>query len=151
MDNVDRKIMNIIQENAKISNIDIARNLGMAPSSILERIRRLERRGYVKSYEARLDHRKLGLNLTAFIWLDTDEKIGVSEVGAKLIDFPEIQEVHDVSGEYCYLLKVRVADTDALADLMTRIGQLPLVRKSDTTLVLKTEKESCRLFIPEEL
>lgn len=151
MDNVDRKIMNIIQENAKISNIDIARNLGMAPSSILERIRRLERRGYVKSYEARLDHRKLGLNLTAFIWLDTDEKIGVSEVGAKLIDFPEIQEVHDVSGEYCYLLKVRVADTDALADLMTRIGQLPLVRKSHTTLVLKTEKESCRLFIPEEL
>ena len=151
MDNVDRKIMNIIQENAKISNIDIARNLGMAPSSILERIRRLERRGYVKSYEARLDHRKLGLNLTAFIWLDTDEKIGVSEVGAKLIDFPEIQEVHDVSGEYCYLLKVRVADTDALADLMTRIGQLPLVRKSHTTLVLKTEKESRRLFIPEEL
>ena len=151
MDNVDRKIMNIIQENAKISNIDIARNLGMAPSSILERIRRLERRGYVKSYEARLDHRKLGLNLTAFIWLDTDEKIGVSEVGAKLIDFPEIQEVHDVSGEYCYLLKVRVADTDALADLMTRIGQLPLVRKSHTALVLKTEKESCRLFIPEEL
>ena len=151
MDNVDRKIMNIIQENAKISNIDIARNLGMAPSSIVERIRRLERRGYVKSYEARLDHRKLGLNLTAFIWLDTDEKIGVSEVGAKLIDFPEIQEVHDVSGEYCYLLKVRVADTDALADLMTRIGQLPLVRKSHTTLVLKTEKESCRLFIPEEL
>ena len=151
MDNVDRKIMNIIQENAKISNIDIARNLGMAPSSILERIRRLERRGYVKSYEARLDHRKLGLNLTAFIWLDTDEKIGVSAVGAKLIDFPEIQEVHDVSGEYCYLLKVRVADTDALADLMTRIGQLPLVRKSHTTLVLKTEKESCRLFIPEEL
>ncbi len=151
MDNVDRKIMNIIQENAKISNIDIARNLGMAPSSILERIRRLERRGYVKSYEARLDHRKLGLNLTAFIWLDTDEKIGVSEVGAKLTDFPEIQEVHDVSGEYCYLLKVRVADTDALADLMTRIGQLPLVRKSHTTLVLKTEKESCRLFIPEEL
>lgn len=151
MDNVDCKIMNIIQENAKISNIDIARNLGMAPSSILERIRRLERRGYVKSYEARLDHRKLGLNLTAFIWLDTDEKIGVSEVGAKLIDFPEIQEVHDVSGEYCYLLKVRVADTDALADLMTRIGQLPLVRKSHTTLVLKTEKESCRLFIPEEL
>ena len=151
MDNVDRKIMNIIQENAKISNIDIARNLGMAPSSILERIRRLERSGYVKSYEARLDHRKLGLNLTAFIWLDTDEKIGVSEVGAKLIDFPEIQEVHDVSGEYCYLLKVRVADTDALADLMTRIGQLPLVRKSHTTLVLKTEKESCRLFIPEEL
>ena len=55
MDNVDRKIMNIIQENAKISNIDIARNLGMAPSSILERIRRLERRGYVKSYEARLE------------------------------------------------------------------------------------------------
>ena len=151
MDNVDRKIMNIIQENAKISNIDIARNLGMAPSSILERIRRLERRGYVKSYEARLDHRKHGLNVTAFIWLDTDEKIGVSEVGAKLIDFPEIQEVHDVSGEYCYLLKVRVADTDALADLMTRIGQLPLVRKSHTTLVLKTEKESCRLFIPEEL
>ena len=151
MDNVDRKIMNIIQENAKISNIDIARNLGMAPSSILERIRRLERRGYVKSYEARLDHRKLGLNLTAFIWLDTDEKIGVSEVGAKLIDFPEIQEVHEVSGEYCYLLKVRAADTDALADLMTRIGQLPLVRKSHTTLVLKTEKESCRLFIPEEL
>ena len=151
MDNVDRKIMNIIQENAKISNIDIARNLGMAPSSILERIRRLERRGYVKSYEARLDHRKLGLNLTAFIWLDTDERIGVSEVGAKLIDFPEIQVVHDDSGEYCYVLMVRVADTDALADLMTRIGQLPLVRKSHTTLVLKTEKESCRLFIPEEL
>jgi len=139
---IDMKILNILRENARISNADIARMMNMAPSAVLERVRKLENNGYVSGYETRLDYKKLGLKLTAFIELLTSESIGSTDIGYKLAKLPFIQEIYSVSGDYCYLIKVRVADSDALAELLSQMGQIKGIKSSKTTLVLKPVKES---------
>lgn len=129
-----------------MSNAEIARRLNMAPSAIFDRIRKLEERGIVTGYEARLDARALGLGLTAFIFVRGDDGVGDTRTGALLAGIPAVQEVHHVAGEDCYLVKVRVADTDALAVLLRdRIGAIPSVRSTRTTIALGTVKETYQL------
>jgi len=144
MDNIDRKILNIIQKNAKTSNAEIARRIGMAPSGILERIKKLESSGLIQSYEARINHKMLGLALTTFILLDTDEHLGNTGIGTKLAKIPELQEVHSVTGEYSYLVKARVKDSDHHNELLRRMGKLG-VKNARTTMVLETIKETLNL------
>ncbi len=113
-DDIDGKILTMLQEDARISNAEIARRLGMAPSAILERIRKLEARGAIVGYGARLNPRTLNAGLLAFIFVRTESICGDSEVGAALAAIPELQEVHNVAGEDCYLVKARVADPQAV-------------------------------------
>jgi Lrp/AsnC family leucine-responsive transcriptional regulator len=148
-DEIDAQIVNILQQDARTSNADIARQLGMAPSAIFERIRKLEARGVILGYEARLDPRALNLGLLAFIFVRADERLGSKDAGEQLAAIPEVQEVHHIAGEDCYLVKVRVADTDALSRLLReRLGAIESVRSTRTTIVLSTEKESAILPVP---
>ena len=140
MDSIDRSILNIIRLDARIANVSIARRLGLAPSVVLDRMRKLERSGYIRRYETRFDDARLGLLLTAFVELDTRERIGETGIGLVLAGMPEIREVYDVAGSCSYLLKVVVRDTEALRNLMVRVGQIEGVEKSKTTLVLQTIK-----------
>ncbi|HEX8034035.1 MAG TPA: Lrp/AsnC family transcriptional regulator, partial [Ktedonobacterales bacterium] len=112
-DEIDKKIVTILQQNARISNADIARQLDMAPSAIFERIRKLEARGTIKGYEARIDPASLDRSLLAFVFVRAEEKLACLETGEELARIPEVQEVHHVAGEDCYLVKVRVANTEA--------------------------------------
>ena len=147
-DNIDIKIMSILQQNARISNADIARKLDMAPSAIFERIRKLEARGTIKSYEARIDPTVIDRSLLAFIFVRAEERLACLETGEELARLPEVLEVHHIAGEDCYLVKVRVADTDALGRLLReRFGIIPTVRSTRTTIVLTTIKETTALPI----
>lgn len=146
MDEKDRQILTILQTNARTSNAEIARQLGMAPSGVLERIRKLEARGILRGYEARLDSKALGLGLVAFVFVRTRESVGKLETGARLAELPEVQEVHQIAGEDCYLVKVRAADTEHLGRLMReKFGAIPSVRSTRTTIVLTTMKESAQI------
>src|SRR5579864_6832906 len=118
MDSTDRKILNILQSDARTPNAELARQVGMAPSAVLERVRKLEERGVIKGYEARLDPKALEMGLLAFVLVRTDERVGHMQSEAALLEIPEVQEVHHVAGEDCYLLKVRAANTDALSALL---------------------------------
>ena len=142
MDKINNKILNIIQTNSRISNKDLAEKLGMAPSAVLMRIRKLESEGVIQRYEAKLDPRALGLDITCFVQIRTTENVGETAVGKKLSKIPEVQEVHFISGNYCYLVKVRVSDTDAFGELLKKIGSIQEVSDTSTTLVLKTIKET---------
>lgn len=145
-DAVDRRILSLLQENARISNAEIARVLDMAPSAILERIRKLEQRGVVLGYEARIAPRAVGLGLTAFVFVRSDEAAGAERTGRALTEVPEVQEVHHVAGEDCYLVKVRAADTDDLARILReRLAAIPQLRATRTTICLGTLKESAQL------
>lgn len=145
-DDTDRAILTILQDDARTSNAEIARRLGMAPSAILERIRKLEGRGLIRGYEARLDPESLHLGLLAFIFVRADEPVGSPNVGAVLARIPAVQEVHHITGEDCYLVKVRVASTAELGRLLReRFGAVPGVRSTRTTIVLNSIKESSRL------
>ncbi|MBF6590810.1 MAG: Lrp/AsnC family transcriptional regulator [Ktedonobacterales bacterium] len=151
IDGIDVEILRIVQENARTSNAEIARQLGMAPSAILERTRKLEARGMLLGYEARLEPRALGLGLLAFVFVRVDEGLGSPTTGAELAAVAGVQEVHHIAGEDCYLVKVRAADTEALGRLLReRFGAIRSVRSTRTTIVLATLKETARLPLPQE-
>jgi Lrp/AsnC family transcriptional regulator, leucine-responsive regulatory protein len=142
MDSTDRKILNILQSDARTPNAELARQVGMAPSAVLERVRKLEERGVIRGYEARLDPKALDFGLLAFVLVRSDERFGHPISERALAEIPEVQEVHHVAGQDCFLLKVRVANTDALQALLRdRIGAIDTVRSTNTTIVLQTVKE----------
>jgi Lrp/AsnC family leucine-responsive transcriptional regulator len=148
IDDNDAEILNILQQNARTSNAEIARRLGMAPSAILERIRKLEGRGLIRGYEARLDPEAIGLGLLAFVFVRSDAPTGETDLGERLARVPEVQEVHHIAGEDCFLVKVRTADAKSLGRLLRDgIGGLGSVR-TRTTIVLETLHESARLPVP---
>ncbi|MFN8580882.1 MAG: Lrp/AsnC family transcriptional regulator [Gemmatimonadaceae bacterium] len=97
LDRIDIQILAALQENARTSNTDIARTLDMAPSAILERIRKLEQRGVIAGYEVRVAPRAVGLGLTAFLFLRADEKGGAPATSKALTAIPEVLEVHSVA------------------------------------------------------
>ncbi len=145
-DEIDEKILTILQQDARASNAEIARQLGMAPSAIFERIRKLEARGVIEGYETRLNPHALSAGLLAFVFVRDEGAYGTLETGAALAAIPEVQEVHNVAGEDCYLVKVRVADTDALSRLLReRFGAIPSIRSTRTTIVLDTLKETAQV------
>ncbi|MBN1555995.1 MAG: Lrp/AsnC family transcriptional regulator, partial [Phycisphaerae bacterium] len=137
-------ILTILRDNARITNAEIARRVQMAPSAVLERVRKLEDRGVIRSYETRLAPRQVGLGLTTFILVQSGEGLGENAVGERLAKLPQVQEVHFMAGEFCYLLKVRVRDTDALGDLLQTFGRLG-VKDTRTMLVLHSIKESLEI------
>ncbi|NPV91460.1 MAG: Lrp/AsnC family transcriptional regulator [Firmicutes bacterium] len=147
IDEKDREILSIIQGKARISNAEVARQVGLAPSAVFERIKKLESRGIVKGYEARLDPREMDLGLLAFVFVRAAEgPLGSVELGMKLAEIPEVQEVHNVAGEDCYLLKIRARDTEALWRLIKeRLGAIKSIHSTRTTIVFQTIKETSRL------
>ena len=150
LDATDLAILELLQANARISNADIARQLDMAPSAILERIRKLEQRGVIQGYTTRINAAAVGLGLTAFILVRTEERVGSGAIGQALARIPEVQELHHVAGEDCYLVKVRVPDTEGLSRLLhNRFGRLKGVRNTRSTIVLSTVKETAALPLPD--
>ena len=146
MDAIDAKILTILQNDARTSNAAIARDLDMAPSAILERIKKLQAKGAIRGYEAKLEPKELGMDLLAFVFVDTDEVGMEMSTGQALADLPEVQEVHHICGEDCYLVKVRASSTEALGRLLREgFGRVERVKGTRTTIVLNTIKETGRL------
>jgi Lrp/AsnC family leucine-responsive transcriptional regulator len=148
-DDVDLAILNMLQGNARISNADIARSLRMAPSGILERIRKLEARGLIIGYETRIDPRQIGLGMLVFVFIRTDERVGEIEAAREIARIPEVLETHHVAGEDCYFVKLRVENTDHLARVMREgFSRISSIRSTRTTIVLETVKETAQLPLP---
>ena len=143
LDDTDIKILNLLQKNARISNVDLARQVALAPSAVLERVRKLEQRHFVRGYTALLDPKALGYRLLAFVAVRTAEEPGEDRVARSLARLPEVLEVHHVAGDDCFLVKLRAADAEHLGELLKKkIGRIPGVRSTRTTIVLGTEKET---------
>ena len=135
--------MNIVQQDARITNAEIARQVGLAPSAVLERVRKLEERGVIRGYAAEIDANQIGFGLTAFVFVRTSF---CGSIGEALAQIPEVLEVHDVAGEDCYLLKVRAENTDELGKFFReKLKTLPEIVSTRTTVVLQTIKETTAL------
>jgi Lrp/AsnC family leucine-responsive transcriptional regulator len=146
IDVTDARILKILQENARTSNAEIARQVDLAPSAVFERIRKLEERGVIEGYTARVNARAVGLPLLSFIFVRDEERPGVERTSRLVSEIPEVLEVHHVAGEDCLLVKVRTTDTDALGRLLRdRLGRIPTITTTRTTIVLGTVKESSEL------
>lgn len=142
-DETDREILSILQENARTPNAEIARRVGLAPSAIFQRIRKLEEAGVIRGYAAAIDPRAFGYGLTAFVMIRTGEGARSGEVAAELGGIPEVREVHRVVGEDCFFAKVLVRDTEALGKLLDeQIQTLPSIASTRTIIVLSTTKDA---------
>jgi len=143
IDEIDRKILSLLQQDARISNAEIARQVELAPSAIFQRIKKLEQAGIICGYTARLDPKSLGYGLLAFVQVQTAPGATAPEVTRELSAIPEVFEVHRVIGEDCFYLKVRVSDPEALEQLLDhKLQPLRSVASTRTTIVLSTGKET---------
>lgn len=146
IDDIDTQILTILQKDARTSNAEIARCVGLAPSAVLERMRKLEEKGIIRGYHADIDPRQLNYGLTCFVAVRTSD----CGVEPQLAEIAEVLEVHDVAGEDSYLLKVRAKNTEHLAHLLRdKIKTLPTVLETKTTVVLETFKETTALPLRE--
>jgi Lrp/AsnC family leucine-responsive transcriptional regulator len=151
-DTVDARILDALQRNGRVAQVEIAREVGLAPSAVLERMRKLEARGVIRGYTAVLDPKAAGLALLAFIAVRTTEAPEEEDtVAASLGKVPEVLEVHHVAGDDCFLVKVRARDAEHLGELLkARIGRIKGVRSTRTTIVLGTLKETQALPLPDK-
>ena len=149
LDDTDRKILDLLQRDARMTNGAIAAEVGLTAPSVFERIRKLEQHGVIRGYTARIDPGALGRPLTAFIRLTAayDEKHdpGVKEIALD----PDVLEVYSVAGEDCFLIKTRVSNPDDLQALINRVRGKVTVLRSTTMIVLTSVKEAGPLNVLE--
>jgi Lrp/AsnC family leucine-responsive transcriptional regulator len=151
LDKIDLNILRLMQQNARISNADLARELEMAPSAVLERVKKLEQKQVIVQYTTRINPAALQQKLLAFISIRSSEGIGSNVTTKELAKIPEVQEVHHIAGDDCYLVKVRTADSTSLMELMRNsFSKIPNILSTKTTIVLETVKEEQQLVIPEK-
>ncbi len=151
LDNTDLQILELMQANARISNADLARELNMAPSAVLERVKKLEQKKVIQGYSTQINPASIQQKLLAFIFIRSSEGFTCSSSTAQaLAAIPEVQEVHHIAGEDCYLIKVRTADSSTLMQLMrNKLQHIPNIAGTKTTIVLETVKEQQQLVIPK--
>lgn len=146
VDDIDLKILSIIQTEARTDAREIARRIDCDPSVVIERVCLLEERKIIRGYETHLSAQALGLDLTAFVTVKTDWRVSGVETEKLLAAIPEVQEAHRITGEDCYLVKVRVSNTAELERLIRdRLCAISSVCSTETSVVLKTVKETVQL------
>ena len=148
LDDVDARILMILQENARTTQADIAKAVSLAPSAVLERIRKLEARGAIREYVASVDPHVTNRALLAFVAVRTNEYGPEQSCAKALAQLPDVLEIHHVAGEDCFLLKVRAKDAEHLGQMLRqKIAAVPGVTSTRTTIVLETVKETSRIPI----
>jgi len=148
LDLKDRHILEMLQVDAKTSQAEIARRVGLSPASVNERIHKLEQKGVIRKYVALLDDRKAGSDITAFIEVFIEHPRHEDGFVRLTRELAEVQECHYVTGEFSCLLKVKVPDRSSLRELvLDRINALEGVRQTKTLIVLETAKEETRVAL----
>lgn len=150
IDRIDRRILSLLQTNGRLSYVELAEKVGLSTSPCLERVKRLERDGYILGYQARLAAQKLQAGLLVYVEISLNYTSGevFSEFRSAVKLWPEIQECHLVSGDFDYLLKIRIADMAAYRELLGEIiHTLPGVRDSRTLVAMETVKEGQEITI----
>ena len=118
IDDVDLSILGALQDNARMSTAEIARRIDLAASAVHERIRKLEARGVIRGYGVRIDPAALSLELTAYLFIKTSDRVGEVSTALELAKIPQVLEVHHIAGEDCLLLKVKAASNNDLGRLL---------------------------------
>jgi DNA-binding Lrp family transcriptional regulator len=140
MDDVDGKILKILQADGRTALSEIARRLEMGNATIHERVDSLEAEGYIKEYRAVLEPALLDIDQVAFVHVRTDPG-QFSSVAERLAEEQDVQEIHEVTGDFDLLLKIRVRERSELTELLTTIGGYEGVRETSTDVALRSVKE----------
>lgn len=148
LDRTDRQILTVLQANGRIANVALAKMVNLTPTPCLERVRRLEREGYITGYTALLDPKKVGAGLLVFVEISLmrNSPDAFSDFRREASKLTGILECHLVSGNFDYLIKARVKDMDEYRKLLgEKILALPGVSDSRSYVVMEEVKESTAL------
>ena len=146
VDRIDRQILDLLQQDGRRTNLDIAQTVGLSAPSVSERIKKLTKGGYIKRYVALLDPKRVYRDTTAFISVMLSQPRYADGFMGTIKEMADVLECHHITGEYSYLLKVRTIDTDALGELIsTQIRAIEGVTGTRTYVVLGTVKEETAL------
>jgi Lrp/AsnC family transcriptional regulator, leucine-responsive regulatory protein len=137
VEDLDRQIVRLLQCDGRMSYTELGKATGLSTSAVHQRVKRLEERGVIRGYSAVIDAEHIGLGLTAFVSITPLDPAAPDDAPERLSALPEIEACHSVAGEESYLLKVRVASTVKLEDLLARIRATANVQ-TRTTIVLTT-------------
>jgi Lrp/AsnC family leucine-responsive transcriptional regulator len=149
LDNVDRHILSILQEDCTLQLAKIGERVGLSAPSVAERIKKLEDNGVIRGYTAILDARKLGKDITAFIGVFIDHPKLIKSFEKEIDRLEAVQECHHITGEHTILLKVKVDNTSALEELIRRIRSIDGVMRTETSIVLSTYTEGLWMDLKE--
>ncbi|MCF8091566.1 MAG: Lrp/AsnC family transcriptional regulator [Desulfotignum sp.] len=148
MDKTDLQIVQILQKKARIPNVEVSRTIGMAPSAVLERIKKLEASGIIQGYEVRLNPDMFNCAMVAFIHIQVADPACFTRIGRTLAAIDQVQEVHYLAGQDCLMAKLRVKDNKELETILrTRINNIEAVVSTRTHIVLSSFKESAKIML----
>ncbi|MCK5836650.1 MAG: Lrp/AsnC family transcriptional regulator [Desulfobacula sp.] len=151
MDKTDQKILQILQKKARIPNVDVARKIGMVPSAVLGRIKKLEDRGIIDGYEVRLNPDHFNQSLVAFIQIKLRDVTIILDTCKIISKIKQVQEVHHLAGEDCIMVKLRAADPKMLEKILReKFNIIDNILNIKTLIALATYKESAQIVIPEQ-
>ena len=145
LDQIDRKILNILQKNAKITNAQLSKEIGLSPAPTLERVKKLEQTGIIRSYHTQLDPTKIGLGVSTFVHVSlkghNKQNINIFLEAINQID--EIIECHHITGSGDFILKVIAKDISSYQTLMLeKVSEISVVDNMQSMVILSTLKDS---------
>jgi len=144
LDQIDKNILRELTKNGRISNIDLAKNVGLSPSACLRRVQELERQDIISGYRATLNKSKLGVGIIAFITvgLKSHRKEDQEKFENMITAAPEVTECHNITGAYEYLLRVEVTDLEDYKRFHTEIlGTIPSVNSITSHICMESPKD----------
>jgi Lrp/AsnC family leucine-responsive transcriptional regulator len=152
IDDIDRKILAILQEEGRLPNARIAERVGLSPPSVLERIRKLEDKGIILGYAARVEGSRLGLKTAVFVsvTLTVHRSENIEDFRRRILAIPEVLECYHLTGDSDFLLKIVVPDIEHYEDfLLHKLTCIDNVSTVKSSFVLSTLKRDARLPLPE--
>jgi len=147
LDDIDLRIINLLQEDSRLSYNKIARKLGISVGTAYNRIKSLEERGVVKGYTVLVDMAKVGYNLTALILIQAEGK-HLLDVENEISKMNNVVSVYDITGDFDVAVIARFKDRDSLNQFIKSLLSLPYVKRTVTNVVLNVVKEDLKLKIP---
>jgi Lrp/AsnC family transcriptional regulator, leucine-responsive regulatory protein len=145
IDKIDAHLLEMLQEHGRTSQHDLAQAVGLSAPAVGERLRKLEERGVIRNYTVLLDPRRVGRDVTAFVFVGINGSRYFEEFLAKAHECSEVLECHSVTGQGSHLLKIRTESTSSLESLLAEIQSWPGVQWTTTSIVLSTLKETTRV------
>lgn len=152
LDEIDRRILDILQANAKITNAQLSKDIGLSPAPTLERVKKLENSGIIKSYHAMLDTDKIGLGVHTFVQvtLKGHNKKNIDHFLNEINMIPEVIECHHITGSGDFILKVIAKDIASYQRLMLeKVSEIDVVDSLQSMVILSTFKNSKTMPIPQ--
>ncbi|MCD6733127.1 MAG: winged helix-turn-helix transcriptional regulator [Burkholderiaceae bacterium] len=152
LDRIDRNILRLLQAQGRMSMTELADRVGLSVTPCSERVKRLERDGFILGYHAQLDPHRLGQHLLVFVEIKLAAKSGAifDDFRREVLKLPNVLECHLVSGEFDYLIKARIPEMGAYRKLLgDMLLALPGARESRSYMVMEEIKESLVLDLPE--